>query len=241
VLNPEKGTVPLAENCIQVNVDPLSPPLLNTPADEGALYTPYPQFTWLPPTPRGLFSDLSYDLILVEVLAGQGKADAIQQNIPVYSAGFIKNMYLNYPSSYRALDTAKLYAWRIVALSNGQPTAMSDIWTFRVTVPPLAGRKREDGSYLFLKRELDASVATVSGSLKMVYNNEAADTVVHYTITSLNDPGNPVVQQGTLSLRNGNNLLQVPLQKKAGYTNGNIYLFRLVNSRKESWTVKFNH
>src|SRR6186713_935075 len=62
----EKLSAPRAENCIQVNVDPLSPPLLNTPADEGSLYTSYPQFTWLPPTPIGLFSDLSYDLIVVE-------------------------------------------------------------------------------------------------------------------------------------------------------------------------------
>jgi hypothetical protein len=241
VLNIEKGTAPLAENCIQLNVDPLSPPLLNTPADEGSLYTAYPQFTWLPPTPPGLFSDLSYDLILVEVLAGQGKADAIQQNIPVYSAGFIKNLYMNYPSSYRALDTARLYAWRIVALNNGRPTAMSDIWTFRVTVPPLSGRKREDGSYLFLKRGLDASVASVSGSLKMVYNNEAADTVVKYTITSLSDPGNVVVQQGTLALRGGNNLLSLTLDKAAAYNKGGIYLFKLINGRKESWSVKFNY
>jgi hypothetical protein len=240
VINTEKGN-PTVENCIQLNVDPLSPPLLNTPADEGALYTAYPQFTWLPPTPVGLFNDLSYALILVEVLAGQGKADAIQQNIPVYSAGFIKNLYMNYPSSYRALDTSRLYAWRIVALNNGQPTAMSDIWTFRVTTPPLSSRKREDGSYLFLKRELDASVATVSGLLKMVYNNEAADTVVKYTITSLSDPGNAVVQQGTLALRGGNNLLDLALNKTAGYGKGNIYLFRLVNRRNESWTVKFNY
>src|SRR5882757_4662713 len=122
----EKGAAPRVENCIQVNVDPLSPPLLNTPADESRQYTYYPQFTWLPPTPVGLFNDLSYDLVVVEVLPGQGKADAIQQNIPVYSAGFVKNLYMNYPSSYRALDTSKLYAWRIIVLNNGAPAAMSD-------------------------------------------------------------------------------------------------------------------
>jgi len=238
VINTEKGN-PTVENCIQLNVDPLSPPLLNTPADEGALYTAYPQFTWLPPTPVGLFNDLSYALILVEVLAGQGKADAIQQNIPVYSAGFIKNLYMNYPSSYRALDTARLYAWRIVALNNGQPTAMSDIWTFRVTVPPKPTLKMKNSAFVALKRGLDPSIASAGGTLKLTYDNDAADTVAAYTITSLQDAGNPIVQQGQLSLRRGNNLLEVALPASAGYAGDKVYQFRLVNGRNESWTLKF--
>ena len=238
VLSTEKG-LPFVENCIQLNIDPLSPPLLNTPADEGSLYTTYPQFTWLPPTPVGLFNDLSYTLILVEVLAGQGKADAIQQNIPVYSAGFIKNLYMNYPSSYRALDTARLYAWRIVAMNNGQPTAMSDIWTFRVTVPPKPGLKIQSSAYVSLKRGLDPSIASGGATLKLSYDNEAADTVVAYTITSLQESGNPVVQQGTLTLRRGSNLLEVVLSKTAGFADDKVYQFQLINGRKESWTLKF--
>ena len=238
VVNTEKGN-PQVENCIQLNVDPLSPPLLNTPADEGSLYTAYPQFTWLPPTPPGLFTDLSYLLVLVEVLPGQGKADAIQQNIPVYSAGFIKNLYMNYPSSYRSLDTARLYAWRIVALNNGQPTAMSDIWTFRVTSVPPGKLVKKEEPYLELRRGLDASVASSGQTLKLTYENTPADTLVHYTITSLADAGNPVTQQGELTLGRGRNFLQVPLQKSGGYGQQKVYLFRLINSRNESWTVKF--
>jgi len=228
-----------AENCIQLNVDPLSPPLLNTPADESRSYTPYPQFTWLPPTPQGIFNDLSYDLIVVEVLPGQGKADAIQQNIPVYSAGFVKNLYMNYPSSYKALDTGRLYAWRIVALNNSLPAAMSDIWTFRVVNPDKPVLKKDDDIYIDLKRGLDPSVASAGRTLKLSYDNAPADTTIHYTITSLEEPGNPIVQQGQLSLHNGRNLLQVSLEKGNGYQQQKVYLFRMINSRSESWTVKF--
>jgi len=233
-----KSGAPLIENCIQVNVDPLSPPLLNTPADEGSLYTFYPQFTWLPPTPPGLFNDLSYDLILVEVLPGQGKADAIQQNIPVYSAGFIKNLYMNYPSSYRSLDTAKLYAWRIVALNNGQATAMSDIWTFRVVADKALSLKKEE-PYIDLRRGMDASIASAGDVLKLTYDNAAGDSVLLYTITSLEDPGNPQVQQGRTPLRYGRNYMQVPLQKNGGFAQRKVYLFRIVNGRNETWTLKF--
>lgn len=238
VSSTEKGSVSLVENCIQVNVDPLSPPLLNTPADEARIYTPYPQFTWLPPTPLGLFSDLTYTFILVEVLPGQGKGDAIQQNIPVYSGGFIKNLYMNYPSSFRTLDTSRLYAWRIVAMNNGQAAAMSDIWTFRVAAVTGKLQKREE-PFIDLKRGLDPSIASGGTTLKLSYENTPADTLIHYSITALNDPGNPIVQDGQLPLRNGRNLLEVPLLKKGRYEEQKVYLFKVVNSRNESWTVKF--
>jgi len=225
------------ENCIQVNVDPLSPPLLNTPSDEGRLYTPYPQFTWLPPAPLGLFNDLSYDLIVVEVLPGQGKADAIQQNIPVYSAGFVKNLFTNYPSSYKSLDTGRTYAWRIVALNNGMPATMSDIWTFRVITPAVPGRQKAEEPYIELRRGLDVSVASIGGTLKLTYENIPADSVVSYTVTSLEDPGSPVVQQGRLNLNRGRNFLDLTLT--GGYAARKTYLFSFVNGRNETWTVKF--
>jgi hypothetical protein len=227
------------ENCIQLAVDPLSPPLLNTPSDEGTTYSTWPQFTWLPPTPTGIFGDLSYDLILVEVLPGQGKADAIQQNIPVFSGGLIKNLYLNYPSSYRALDTSHLYAWRIVAMNNGQAAAMSDVWTFRVVTPPKPTLHTEQITYLDLRRGLDASVVSAGNSLHLTYDNTPADTLVHYTITGIQDAGNPVVQQGDLPLTRGRNLLEIPLTKSSGFAAKKIYLFQFNNSRKETWTLKF--
>jgi len=227
------------ENCIQLAVDPMSPPLLNTPADEGKIYTPNPQFTWLPPTPAGIFSDLSYALVLVEVLPGQGKADAVEQNIPVYSGGLIRNLYLNYASSYASLDTGRLYAWRIVAMNAGLPAAMSEIWTFHVVTPPLTGVSKLIGTYFDLKRGLDPSVASATGSLQVSYDNVPADTVIHYTITGLDDPGNPIMQEGQLPLKRGRNMLDVAFSRSAGYAGKKVYLFQVVNSRKETWTLKF--
>jgi hypothetical protein len=237
IVSGEKG-VALAENCILVAVDPLSPPLLNSPANEGSIYTAYPQFTWLPPAPVSVFSDLSYLLILVAVLPGQATADAIEQNIPVYSGGFLRNPFLNYPSSYRSLDTGQLYAWRIVAMNNGQPTAMSEIWTFKVVVPPKPALSPGYAAYIELRRGLDASLATAGGSLDVTYDNAAADTVVHYTISGIQDAGNPVVQKGTLSLRRGRNWLTVPLTRGT-YSKDKLYLFQFTNSRNELWNIKF--
>ena len=228
-----------AETCIELAVDPMSPPLLNTPADEAQIYTVSPQFTWLPPTPAGIFSDLSYDLVLVEVLPGQATADAIQLNVPIYSGGLIRDQYLNYATSYASLDTGRLYAWRIVAMNNGQPAAMSDIWTFRVVNPPVPSLHVSNNPYLSLKRGLDPSVAAGTANMRFNYDNVPADTAVHYTITGLSDRGNPVIQQGQLSLGRGQNLLQITLSKTSGYDRKKTYLFQLINGRNESWTIKF--
>ncbi|WP_153799835.1 hypothetical protein [Foetidibacter luteolus] len=142
----------LAENCISVNVEPLSPPLLSTPAHEAVLQTAWPQFSWLPPTPPNLFGDLSYDLTLVEVLPGQSSSEAVQVNVPVFGAGRLRELLLNYPASSKQLDTGKVYAWRITGRNNGNAIAFSDIWTFTVQQPNAPTPSPKIISYMALKR-----------------------------------------------------------------------------------------
>jgi hypothetical protein len=227
----------LVENCLQLNVDPLSPPILNYPPDSGRIYTFYPQFSWLPPTPLGIFNDLSYDMVLVEVLPGQTPGDAIQFNVPMYNGSFIKDLYLNYPSSFRSLDTGKTYAWRIVALNGAEAEGMSDIWTFRVVanIPYLKNANKD--SYVSLKMGQDPSVTYSGNTFQFAYRNMALDTSVTYRITSIQEKGNPLVQQGILPLKYGQNLIRVPLNN--GYQQNKVYLFQLVNRRNETWALKF--
>jgi hypothetical protein len=235
----DKGNFTLVENCIPVNVDPLSPPLLNTPADEDKLMTPYPQFTWLPPTPIGLFNDLGYAIIVVEVLPGQGKADAVQQNIPLNASVYTKDLFWNYPASTRSLDTGKVYAWRVVAMNTGKAVALSDIWTFRVTKNSPTVEVEKPSPFVEVKRTQDAVIAATGNVLRITYDNAAADSSIKYTITSIEEPGNPVVQEGSLVVQYGQNQLQVPLRSNRKIQSNKVYLFRFVSSRNESWTVKF--
>lgn len=239
VVNVQKSNLTLVENCITVNVDPLSPPLLNTPANEDKLMTSYPQFTWLPPTPIGLFNDLSYAIVVVEVLSGQGKADAVQQNIPLNASVYTKNMFWNYPASARALDTGRLYAWRVVALNNGKAVALSEIWTFKVSAVKPGSVEVKEEPYVEVRRAQDAAIATAGNVLRITYDNAAADTSIKYTITSIEEAGNPVVQEGELAVKYGQNQLQVPLKKNNRIQSNKVYLFRFASSRNESWTVKF--
>jgi hypothetical protein len=240
VVSADKGNFTLIENCIPVNVDPLSPPLLNTPANEDKLITPYPQFTWLPPTPIGLFNDLGYAIVLVEVLPGQGKADAVQQNVPLNASIYTKDLFWNYPASTNSLDTGRLYAWRVVAMNSGKAVALSDIWTFRVNaIKPGSIPAKEEVPYVEMKRTQDAVIATAGNVLRITYDNAAVDSTIKYAITSIEEAGNPVVQEGELVLQYGMNQLQVPLKKNRKIVENRVYLFRFANSRNESWSVKF--
>lgn len=235
VENDKTGNQP-GEDCIPFTVEPVSPPMLNTPANQSIVETRLPQFTWLPPAPVNLFNDLNYEMILTEVHKGQSAAEAIQQNIAIYRAPRLKNMFVNYPAGAVALDTTKQYAWSVIARNGNLFSAQTEVWTFRVQGIRKKGTDN-NSAYIQLKKELDGNVVSCS-SLQCGYNNETGDSTVRYELVALEDNNN-VVYTGTLAIKPGDNRLEVPLSKRKGLDTGKSYLFRLHNTRNEYWQMKF--
>jgi hypothetical protein len=233
VIGDKQGNQP-GEDCIPFAVEPVSPPLLNTPANESVLESRLPQFTWLPPAPLNMFNDLNYEMTLVEVHPGQSPLEAIQQNIAVYRAPRLRNMFVNYPAGAVALDTAKQYAWTVVARNGSLFAAQTEVWTFRIkgVHKPVNGG---NGAYVQLRKELDGTVISCS-RLRCEYNHETADSTVRYEVIALENNNN-IAGTGTLTVKQGANNLEVPLKK--GLEDGKSYLFRLRNTRNEYWQVKF--
>ncbi|WP_440135486.1 hypothetical protein [Chitinophaga sancti] len=227
----------VAENCLPFNVEPVAPPLLNTPADLSIVEGNLPQFSWLPPAPLSIFSDLNYDVTIVELRRGQSPAEAIQQNIPVYRSAHNKTQFLNYPVSAEALDTSKKYAWTVIANNGNQFAAQTDIWTFKIKGVVPEATISTQGAYIQLKKGLDVAQFSSNGTLQIGYNNDAGDTTVKYEIVALYNK-NAIVKSGTLSLSRGQNLLQVTLDA-GSMTSGQRYLFHLLNGRNEYWNAKF--
>lgn len=228
------------QQCINIIVEPISPPLLNIPADESTNESRYPQFNWLPPTPQSMFSYLTYDLILVEVNQGQTAAEAIQQNVPLYSNTDNENIFCNYPSAYAALDTSKLYAWQVIAKNNYEFAAQSEVWTFRVKQDSTPNASIDKNGYIKLQRNLDASIATCNGIVKFFYNNPADDTTVTYQITSLDEADlGMVIKEGIQGLGFGENYVAISLTGDDRLIIGRMYLLQVTNSRNETWSMKF--
>ncbi|HEU4553605.1 MAG TPA: hypothetical protein VFS25_12245 [Chitinophaga sp.] len=226
----------LAEDCIPFAVEPVSPPLLNTPANGSVLETMQPQFSWLPPAPLNIFKDLNYDMVLVEVRNGQSPAEAVQQNIPVFRSMHNRNIFVSYPSSALALDTGKNYAWTVTANNGPRYAAQTEVWTFRIKGMQNM-QSVNANAYMQLKKEIDASVANSRGPLHFSYSNDANDKTVQYEIIPLQESGG-AIQQGNLSLATGDNLLELRL-RESRLEDGKTYLFRLLNSRHEYWQMKF--
>jgi hypothetical protein len=233
----------VAEQCTPLIVEPVSPPILNTPFNQQKINTSFPQFTWIPPFPLEIFSNLTYDFILVEVGEGQNAADAIQQNLPVYSENF-SDVFLNYPASAISLDTNKVYAWQVKAKNNGQFTAQSEVWTFSLSDTTTNVPEDNFSTYTKLKRYLDASISVSVKNILAYYENNADDSTATYSIydidqNSENDGSLKFVKSGTIRLSQGINLINLTPEELQDLEDGKEYLFQVYNSRNETWSMKF--
>lgn len=230
---------PVAEDCINIEIQPLSPPVLNTPADKEVLTVRTPQFTWLPPAPLQLFGDLSYDLVITRVMDGQSALSAIQQNIPVYNTGRSKNNFLNYPASYTSLDTGVTYAWCVVARNNNQFAAQSDVWTFTVQSAEKQRTDKAGSAYIKLRRDENGALAVTTGQLLIAYTNEAGDAKVSYVVRPLEEVKDRSVIMGELPVKGGQNTIDIAASVVKQLESGKSYLLELFNSRNECWRAKF--
>ena len=236
---------PASEQCVEVQIEPLSPPILISPADSEQVQLPRPQFTWLPPAANSLFGRMMYELHVVEVQGNQTAAEAIQQNIPLFVSSHILNTNWQYPLSSPALDTGKVYAWQVVASNNSVPIATSESWAFSIkkptanTIQNFSGR----GGYEKLSREKEAAFSIAYGLLRYQYLEESNDSVVQCVVKDITNSRNieVVLDSAMYKVKYGDNLLELDLRKTSGMINKHIYLFELINNRNEHWYVKFEY
>ncbi len=230
--------VPIAQECIRFNIDPLSPPLLSSPADKAVIESPYPQFTWMPPSPYNMFTNLSYDLLVTEVTEGQSPAEAIQYNTPVYSKSDIAQPYESYASSFTKLDTGKIYAWQVVARNGLSYAAKTEIWTFKIAGPSWLQQIIDQTPFIKMKKDNPEKGIAPNSILKLSYYNETADTAVSIQILKLNDNIKNVVFFN-IHVNQGENLIQKDLQKLLHASEGQLYEAYIINSRNEKWKMLF--
>ncbi len=234
----------LSEECETVEIEPLSPPQLVMPSDSECVELARPLFTWLPPSPAPLFNNLVYDWSLVEIQGMQTGADAIQQNIPLYTQQNITYTSFQYPLSAPALDTSKQYAWWVIAKSNMAPVAVSDISAFRLNCAvkePVATPYA--GPYLKVKREEDGAMGLFPGIVRFEYVNEINDSSIQLTLTDITAAvrKNIPLDTGYLKIHFGQNLLQLDLRDNGAMREKHIYLLELKNARRERWYLKFEY
>lgn len=234
----------IAEECRELIIEPLSPPQLVYPYDQSAIETRNPQFSWLPPMPFSLFTNLKYDLDLVELFPNQSPADAVQQNAAIFHQSGIPAANLLYPSAAPALDLNKLYAWRVIAKSNEAAIGQSETWVFsvkefnRIDNPLLT-----EMSFAKLERENAGGYAIFTNELKFDYLNENADSVWNISVydLSVTDKKRVELDMDSIALRPGQNLVTCKVNGNSDFIDKHLYLLEIINSRKESWRLRFEY
>lgn len=207
-------TTPLAEDCIQFDTEPLSPPMLIFPTDSSELEASPAQFSWIPPTPVGMFDRLQYDVLITEVKEGQKADEAIQQNLPFYSDGNVFSNFLNYPSSAQGFEKDKWYAWQVVARDDRSYAGKSEVWVFKVKDPKKT--EASPSSYVLLK-----SVGADQGTY---YLNSDKLNIKYYSYDR--------AYTATIRLKRSDGKLVQEIKQKTEYGD-NLFSFKLGNNFRE--------
>jgi hypothetical protein len=209
---------PVAEDCEEIAVEPLSPPLLTMPDDDSVVTVPQPNFTWMPPTPLNMFSDLTYDILISEVYDGQSLTDAIQKNLPIQQAQGLQQPFLTYPLQGPQLEDGKTYAWQVIARDHSQYAAKSEVWSFRTqTNKVIIGN---NNSMYILMDGHTSGIGTSDSSMLCVKYVSAA--VAYQASILLTDPKGGVLMTTQCQIKQGDNYLNIPLngnfERKHNYT-----------------------
>lgn len=230
---------PLSEECINMDVEPLSPPQLISPADTSVVETKYPYFTWVPPAPLAMFSDLKYEILVVELRKGQTVYEAIQRNAPIFIQRYLNTPYLLYPSSSKALESGKKYAWQVIAKNGTMYAQKTEVWSFRLKSDSTS-IVATGNLYPKLTKGYTAEAHTVGKSLSFEYNNETGDSLVAVQFYDLQSQPKRLVETQTLPIKPGQNFIIVKL-KPGLYKNEQHYLIEIANNRNEYWNLKFKY
>ncbi len=233
------GKVPLAEECVAFDVEPLSPPMLIMPADSALLEVSPSQFSWIPPAPLNLFSRLDYEVMITEIQPGQKAEEAMQQNLPFYTEPNIPVNNLAYTGAAVNFEKDKWYAWQVVAKDDRNYAGKSEVWVFQVhenTNP-----KIELGSS-FSKMKMNNNELAVAqdGVLKVLYRNEIADEKVDIQIVDLTNTNKDKKPNSFASkLIIGDNYIEKNLKGLMKLDEKKVYMAQLINSRGEIFTIRF--
>lgn len=230
----------LANECVKVTAEPLSPPQLIQPENESVIMDPRPVLTWTPPAPVYMYNSLSYTIIISPLYERQSPQEALQRNIPVMTMTSANNSLL-YPSSFGDLQPGKTYVWQVAANDGGRFGGKSEVFSFTV-MPDSVARIISSAPYI----KLDLSKPQVSvlhqGVLKMEYFNVLADSSVKVEIAVLGEKTVKGRQQLTFDLpvKAGQNFLEYRINNRIRLDESLVYEVRLSNSRGEYWIMKFN-
>ena len=215
-----------ADDCEDLVIEPLSPPLLIIPENDSTVIESNPNFSWTPPSPITMFSELNYDILISEVYEGQSINAAIQENIPVQHIYNLQQSFLSYPLSGAQLEKGKKYVWQVVAKDQQIVGSKSDVWSFFV---PDQNEIKSDGNLIYLQIDDKANgIGIVKGdTLNLKYISYMSPHTVSF---AFRDGTGREIESLSRKIMLGENFFKLPLNKK--FQKGERYTMLLIDDEK---------
>jgi len=239
----DKG-VSYGSACVDVQVEVLAPPQLIFPENKSELKEQQPSFSWIPPAPITLVRNCTYSYKIVKVSSNQTAADAISNNVPIYTATRLPNTSLTYPASAPALEKKQLYAWQITAQSSGADIK-SDAWSFTVADKDAPKASGDGIAYTKLaKKNEQVSYSVVSRTLRFSWYNESLDSLFQINVqdvTSGNHTPVSMNEKAIPAFAPGFNLVDVDLPHAGKFIANHMYQLSLTDKQGEEWTMLFEY
>lgn len=203
-------TTQIAEECINVDIVPLSPPILTQPINNAELKTQPLNFTWVPPSPIALFNNLKYELNVVEVLQNQAPNEAIQYNIPFYYRNNLSNCIVNFEASTNNFEKNKTYAWQIVAIDNNGLRFYSEVNKFRLEDNKIDKIQKNVVFTVLSKNENKTELNIDEFVLPIKFYSDTKDYKIEFLILNSKEE---VLQRIVKYVEYGDNYLYIDLNK----------------------------
>lgn len=156
----------LNSNCFEIQVNPLTPPLLVYPNDKSEISILNPTFLWIGPGPQIKEDQFSYDIKISEIFSRQSPLDAIVRNFGHIMVNNLNELQLPYPFNSPTLENGKSYAWQVTAHNSLGKVLKTEIWSFKVKLDSafqeqvvfietaLIPRRLLDGSFVNIQKEI---------------------------------------------------------------------------------------
>ncbi len=209
--------------CTSIQTENPTPLILVNPENESEIEETRPLMMWIPPSPVAGSANLNYTLILVEMLDGQNKADALNQNRPLIEMEGIGNPALLFPSDIPELEKGKWYAWQVQAYVGKTPIAKSEQWKFKVKKDSIDLKKvPKELSYIEIKGQSGASVFYAVGQLKLRHVVRLTTGSIQLIIKDKNGK-QMELEQPQFTINPGDNRLDMNLISNPLFKHGQTY------------------
>jgi hypothetical protein len=223
-LAPVKGYVPPVdyfESCFSHTIARMVPLQLINPYEKEVSCNKRPNFLWQPALP--FLPGTRYTLVLVQILPGQLKSEAIAYNKPIIVQNNIPGSTLQFPANASSLKEGAKYAWQVLATNGKFITTRSEIWEYQVSCEEESTLSDKD-SYRELKDSRDEGIYTATVWLRFAFYNPYGNSELDYTITDLTKKGAQIKRLPKLNMLAGFNKYELEMASVSGLIPGNQYL-----------------